>query len=76
MTEHLVMDAPAAAALRAATADHDDRLDPREIAGGDAAGRFALPMAVLADPAFARLAETLGALETATLGPEAWPAAE
>jgi hypothetical protein len=68
MADFLVMDAVTAANLRGATAGDEFRLNPRETADG----RFALPVAVLADPAFGWLAEALGALATAALGAEDW----
>jgi hypothetical protein len=71
MADYLVMGAVAAAALRGATAGDDFRLDPRPTADG----RFALPVAVLGDPAFAWLSDELGALATAALSEGDWLAA-
>lgn len=71
MASFLVMDAEAAAALRGATARDAARLDPRALADG----RFALPVAVLGDPAFGWIGETLGGLATGEVGESDWLAA-
>jgi hypothetical protein len=64
----LTMDAETAAMLRGATLGDDHRLDPRETRDG----RWALPAAVLGEPAFAGFGETLAGLETVVLGPGDW----
>lgn len=71
MASFLVMGAEAAATLREATAGDAARLDPRALADG----RFALPVAVLGDPAFGWLSETLAALATGEVGEGDWLAA-
>lgn len=68
----LTMDQATAAMLRGATLGDDHRLDPR----GMADGRFALPAAVLDDPAFAWIGGALAGLETAELGPGDWAASD
>ena len=64
----LTMDEATAAMLRGATQGDDHRLDPRET--GD--GRWALPAAVLDEPAFDWIGETLAGLAVAELGPGDW----
>lgn len=65
---YLVMDAETAAGLRGATAGDAFRLVPRAMADG----RFALPEAVLGDPAFAWLAAELGALAAGAVSESDW----
>ena len=68
----LTMDQATAAMLRGATMGDDHRLDPRETADG----RWALPAAVLGEPAFEWLGEELAALVSAALGPGDWAATD
>jgi hypothetical protein len=70
MASYLMMDAVTAAMLRGATQGDEIRLDPRAL--GD--GQYALPLAVLGEPAFDWLDDVLGELVVAELGPEDWPA--
>ena len=72
MASYLIMDAVTAAMLRGATAGDAARLDPR----ATASGLFALPVAVLGEPAFDWLGDVLGELAMQALGDADWPVAE
>lgn len=70
MASYLMMDAVTAAMLRGATQGDEIRLDPRAV--GD--GQYALPVAVLGEPAFGWLDDVLAELAAVVLRPEDWPA--
>jgi len=73
--DYLMMDAVTAAMLRGATQGDEARLDPREtLPEGSGGGQYAVPVAVLADPAFGWLGDVLGELAITALAPGDWPA--
>lgn len=74
MAEYLMMDALTAATLRGATGGEELRLDPRAVANGPHAGEWALPIAVLEEPAFEWLGDVLAELARGEVAAGAWPA--
>lgn len=77
IVELLVMEAGTATALRDATAEAEDRLEPREVAAGPFAGSFILGLAVLSCRHFAHLADILNEIPRHTIDTsEAWPPIE
>jgi hypothetical protein len=72
----LTMSEIEAARLREATLGEADRLEPRRIAGGARAGRYALPRRVMFDEAFVTHRDAFALMTEVALDPaEAWPPA-
>ena len=70
----LVMSAQQAARFREETENDENRLDPRLIDAGPHVGKYALPRAVLDDPAYASRQDALLMLpEVAMDADVAWP---
>lgn len=73
----LVMNELAAARFREATANAENRLEPRLIEGGPHAGKYALPERVKNDPAFDANDDAFALLTTVALDVDvAWPPSE